>query len=92
MLRKTTLSCTMREEQRRQVLVNAEHARGESGDLRNRRRESWSLIGAAKLASLEGHGLLQTIGARDGCAGAMAERARGEEAERSLAERLVHAA
>ena len=32
-------------------------------------RESWSLIGAAKLASLEGHGLLQTIGARDGCHG-----------------------
>ena len=50
------------------------------------------MVGAAKLASLEGHELLQTTGARDGCAGAMAERARGEEAERSLAERLVDAA
>ena len=32
-LRKTTLSCTMREEQRRQVLVNAEHTGWESHDL-----------------------------------------------------------
>ena len=70
-LSSTTRALTMLEEQRRGLLFHRARAEREHDILRMRRREQSSVIGAAKLASLEPRWLFQPAGAQSGSAGAM---------------------